>query len=274
MAELSRTFLLDQGIGNMRDRIGWHREGQPELHAGIQISDVNQLTLELNSTPDRLGDYFTPSEIAYCQRRMPSLAARLAGKRAVIEILGETVPWQDIAIEQAGSERPQILLGDQALSLAKERGISSFPISLAHDEDEDLAVAFVLGVNDSSSQLQLGTDIASVEHFKLIKERKHGNRFLGRVYSEEEIHEAGGDAVKLAEKWAGKEAVAKALGTGVWKEGVALQDIRILTGDDGLPYVQLEGAALEQARKIGLQTWMIRIIKHLQTPLAFVIGTS
>lgn len=272
MVELSRFLLLDQGIDNMRDQISWHREGQSESRAGIQIVDVNQLTLELGNTSDRFGHYFTPGEIAYCQRRMPSYAARLAGKRAVIEILGAVVPWQDISIEQAGSERPQIQLGGQALCLAQETGISSFPLSLAHDKE--LAVAFALGVKDSSSQLQLGTDIASLEHLKRIQHRTHGNRFLQRVYSEEELYEARGNAVRLAEIWAGKEAVAKALGTGVWKEGVALQEIGILTGNDSLPYVQLKGAALDQASKIGLQTWMIRIIKHPETPLAFVIGTS
>ena len=54
----------------------------------------------------------------------------------------------------------------------------------------------------------------------------------------------------LAARFAAKEAVAKALGTGI--TGFAFRDIEILNGPDGRPTVTLHGGAAEVALAAGI----------------------
>ena len=55
----------------------------------------------------------------------------------------------------------------------------------------------------------------------------------------------------LAARFAAKEAVAKALGTGI--SGFAFRDIEVLTDDNGRPIVTLHAGALEVARAAGVE---------------------
>src|SRR5690606_39110550 len=75
-------------------------------------------------------------------------------------------------------------------------------------------------------------------------------RFIVRVYTEAEIAQAQGANDTLTGIFAAKEAVSKALGTGIGK--VAWQDIEILHAPSGEPGVFLHGVALEVAQAKGL----------------------
>lgn len=259
MIEQNRTFLLKREIDKILEKKGPNTRLQ-----SIKVVDINQLPFKLATVPEGFQYYFTPKEIAYCEKRIVNYAGRLAGKLAVMEVLGEVVPWQDISIEPGISKRPLVKLAGQAKGLAHERGITSMPISISHDEG--LVVAFVMAVSDSLPNLHLGTDISSVRRVRRLHVRQ-GDHFLRGIYTEEEILEAAGDMVILAEKWAIKEAVAKALGIGIWRTGIG-----ILTADDGLPYVNLQGASLIESQKQAITTWEISIIKNQENPIAFVIG--
>src|ERR1051326_5760958 len=88
----------------------------------------------------------------------------------------------------------------------------------------------------------IGTDIVEVVRIGKMIER-HGERFLNRVYTEQEIsycqrrkeyiqHYAG--------RWAAKEAVMKTLGTG-WSRGVAWRDIEVCSSKSGSPSIAIRG---------------------------------
>jgi len=82
-------------------------------------------------------------------------------------------------------------------------------------------------------------------------------RFIWRVYTPAEINQAGDDNEALSGIFAAKEAVSKALGTGIGR--VSWQDIEIVHAPSGEPVVTLRGAALEAAQARGLSKWAVSI---------------
>lgn len=88
--------------------------------------------------------------------------------------------------------------------------------------------------------LGLGNDIIEIERVaRLIK--NHGQRFLDRTFSPDEqsycLNYADSDR-RFAGRFAAKEAIAKALGTG-FREEVSWTGIEILSDPQGKPYVRL-----------------------------------
>ena len=94
----------------------------------------------------------------------------------------------------------------------------------------------------------LGTDIVEVDRIaKMIAD--HGDHFLQRVFTPAEIEHCRPrreSAPHFAGRWAAKEAVMKALGTGFTPD-VGWTDIEILVKPSGQPYIQLHGKALAYA---------------------------
>lgn len=99
-----------------------------------------------------------------------------------------------------------------------------------------------------------GVDIVSLARIEKAVE-KHEAAFLARVCSENEIamYRAIGNPSRrvefLAGRFAAKEAVAKALGTGLGAKGVAMTDLEIQKKESGAPEVILSGPAKEVYRK-------------------------
>lgn len=97
--------------------------------------------------------------------------------------------------------------------------------------------------------IRLGTDIVYIPRIQATVER-FGDRFLQRVYTHAEQLDCGwgknspSEAMinRLAGRWAAKEAVVKALGTG-WR-GVGYTDVEIRRRQSGAPVVHLHGRAL------------------------------
>lgn len=98
--------------------------------------------------------------------------------------------------------------------------------------------------------LGIGCDIIHVPRIARAMEKK---RFLDRVYTMREqsyAHGCGkGAAAAFAARFAGKEAVMKAFGTGL--RGGTLHDIEILPDALGAPQVMLTGYFSELARQRG-----------------------
>jgi len=90
--------------------------------------------------------------------------------------------------------------------------------------------------------MRIGVDLVSVERFRKVFDR-HGELFSARVFTERERTLCSGDARRLAGRFASKEAVSKALGTGIGRLGITFQDIEIDADDMGMPLVVLHGAA-------------------------------
>jgi len=99
----------------------------------------------------------------------------------------------------------------------------------------------------------VGIDIASVARIRGAIER-HGDRFLRKVFRPREIEYCRCRAREfehLAGRFAAKEAVLKALGTGV-ADGASLRDVEVVNNDAGKPDVVLHGAAGDLVRARGI----------------------
>ncbi len=102
--------------------------------------------------------------------------------------------------------------------------------------------------------LGIGTDIVNVK--RLEKGEAFLNRFIRRCLTEEEqqqmirrgLADVSAMVLYLAKRFAAKEAVSKALGTG-FREGIYLSDIEISNDNLGRPTVRLSGNAEKYVQK-------------------------
>lgn len=106
----------------------------------------------------------------------------------------------------------------------------------------------------------IGTDIVECLRIAKMIER-HGELFINRVYTAGEIkycQQRKQATQHFAGRWAAKEAVLKALGTG-WSKGISWRDIEVANYLGGKPHVTLTGGAREAADKLGVGTMLISI---------------
>ncbi len=97
-------------------------------------------------------------------------------------------------------------------------------------------------------------------------------RFLTRVFTPTELTQARDRNDFLTSLFAAKEAVSKALGTGIGL--VAWKDIEIIHLPSGEPTVTLHGNALSIAKQKGLGDWSVSISNDRTKALAIAIGAS
>ncbi len=102
--------------------------------------------------------------------------------------------------------------------------------------------------------------------------RRHGDRYLDRIYTPSELSQAHQQAEYLAGRFAAKEAVAKALGTGIGE--VAWKEIEILGDDQHAPVLNLFGAALLRSQELGLSDWSVSITHSGGQALAFAVAVG
>ena len=98
----------------------------------------------------------------------------------------------------------------------------------------------------------IGIDIIEIARIGAAIKNK---RFIGRVFTEQEIKYCEGrgkqSTASYAARFAAKEAVLKAFGTGL--SGGSLQDIEIICNNRGCPYVQLSGYYALLAKEDGVK---------------------
>ena len=116
-----------------------------------------------------------------------------------------------------------------------------------------------------------GVDIIEIPRIRAVAER-YGERFFRRIYTEGEVAYCRGRAPQLASRFAAKEAVMKALGTGV--RGVRWRDIEIAREPGRAPTVVLHGTALARARSLGLDHLAVSLSHSNEYAVAFVVGDS
>jgi holo-[acyl-carrier protein] synthase len=120
--------------------------------------------------------------------------------------------------------------------------------------------------------LRTGVDLIEIERIGRAVER-HGDRFLTRVFTAGEIIQSCGRLESLAGKFAAKEAAAKALGTGVWRNGIGWLDFEVRKDPEtGAPELDLHRAAAARARKMGLDHWSLSISHDRTHTVAFVVA--
>ena len=105
---------------------------------------------------------------------------------------------------------------------------------------------------------------------------RHGEHFLHRVFTEAELAYCCGrkrEIEHLAGRFAAKEAVFKALGTG-WVSGISWQDVEVCNNEAGRPHVNLSGRCKEIAGTLGIAGILISISHAGSCAIASAIGVG
>ncbi|HBX68729.1 MAG TPA: holo-[acyl-carrier-protein] synthase [Chloroflexi bacterium] len=118
-------------------------------------------------------------------------------------------------------------------------------------------------------KLATGVDILEIERVAGVVERQ-GARFKQRFFTPGELADAGENIASLAARFAAKEAISKALGTGMGR--VPLTDMEVLRDEQRAPQVHLHGEALRVAQSLGLHTWSISLSHSEAYAVAFVVA--
>lgn len=119
-----------------------------------------------------------------------------------------------------------------------------------------------------------GTDLIRISRIGRAM-TQHGERFANRVYGAAELADCGWPERprmdSLAVRFAAKEAVAKALGTGIGPRGVRWTDIEIKRVPGDAPAVALHGAAAQRYHELKGQSISISMSHEADLALAFCV---
>ena len=119
--------------------------------------------------------------------------------------------------------------------------------------------------------ISTGVDIIEIDRIRSTLER-WGDRFLLRIYTEDERAYCRGRPPQLAARFAAKEAAMKALGTG--RQGVGWKEVEVHREPSGAPAIRLHGRAAERAAVLGLTGFAVSMSHSRQYAVAFVIATG
>lgn len=113
---------------------------------GVDLIETARIALALERHGTRfLNRVYTPAEQAYCNGRIPCLAARWAAKEAVAKTLGcgiGDVAFVDIEVGRDARGKPHLILHPRARRVATTLGLDQFHLSLSHTHE--YAIAFVV----------------------------------------------------------------------------------------------------------------------------------
>lgn len=117
----------------------------------------------------------------------------------------------------------------------------------------------------------IGTDIVRVDRMRASIER-YGDKFARRILTASEFAEFRASprpAHFLAKRFAAKEAVAKALGTG-FRDGLSLRDIGVIHDAYGKPQLAYHGKAEDLRRTLNIGAGYLSIADERDYAVAFV----
>ena len=134
-------------------------EGTTEL--GIDIIKVDRIRAAL----DRFGERFsrrvlTDAERRYVRDRPETFAGRWAAKEAVSKVLGlgvRGIGWKDIEIQRLPTGQPAVRLHGRAEQRAEQLGMGRIAVSITHESDYAVAIAF--GVRTAGGRYVFPLDI-------------------------------------------------------------------------------------------------------------------
>jgi holo-[acyl-carrier protein] synthase len=121
----------------------------------------------------------------------------------------------------------------------------------------------------------IGLDLVNIARVQAITERWQ-DRFLQRVYTEDErrtCFRRTSPYASLAGRFAAKEAVLKALGTG-WSAGVSWRDIQVLNDAGGKPVATVRGRTEALIRQAGITCIHVSLSHDGDYAIAEVILTN
>ena len=117
--------------------------------------------------------------------------------------------------------------------------------------------------------LRTGVDLIEIDRFTAACLR-YKQRLLQRLFTSIELAENGENMASLAARFAAKEAVAKAFGTGIG--AISWHDIEICRGTSGEPILHLSGTARRLAEQHHLHTWSLSLSHTQNHAIAFVVA--
>jgi holo-[acyl-carrier protein] synthase len=120
-----------------------------------------------------------------------------------------------------------------------------------------------------SPVLSTGIDIIEIKRFEETVERQ-GEKFLNRIFTEQELSDCGGRFESLAARFAAKEAVSKALGCGIGK--VSWHELEITRNSDDQPGITFHGEASVLAESLNLITWSVSLSHTKELAIAIVVA--
>ena len=111
----------------------------------------------------------------------------------------------------------------------------------------------------------IGTDITECLRIARMIDR-HGDVFINRVYTPAEVtycRSRKQATQHFTGRWAAKEAVLKALGTG-WVHGISWRDVEVRNDAGGRPVVAVRGGVKDLVERLGIAKVLVTI-SHCRT---------
>jgi holo-[acyl-carrier protein] synthase len=119
--------------------------------------------------------------------------------------------------------------------------------------------------------LRTGIDLIEIHRIRAVTGR-YGERFTRRIFTPAELAYCKGRPESLAARFAAKEAVSKALGTGIGP--VSWQEIEIGGSEYEAPRVILHARAERLAKALRLTTWSVSLSHSETHAIAVVVATG
>lgn len=119
--------------------------------------------------------------------------------------------------------------------------------------------------------IRTGADLVDVDRVQQLV-INGGEAFLDQGWTTREQLYCAGDAQRLATRWAAKEAVMKALGTGY--PDIEHRDIEVLSTDGEPPQVSLTGSAARIAADLQLSEWSLTLTHEKGLAMAVVVAAG
>lgn len=159
-------------------------EGTTEL--GVDIVKVARIRATMARFGSRFADrVLTPAEQRYVRDRAETFAGRWAAKEAVSKVLGlgvRGIGWKEIEIERLPTGQPSVRLSGRAAGRAEQLGMGRIAVSISHEAEYAVAVAF--GIRTAGGRYVFPLDID-----ERLDERER--RLLARFERLRALQEAG-----------------------------------------------------------------------------------
>ena len=171
---------------------------------GIDIIKVDRIRASI----ERFGERFskrvlTPGEQRYVRMRPETFAGRWAAKEAVSKVLGlgvRGIGWRDIEVERLPTGQPSIRLHGRAAARADQLGMDRIAVSITHESDYAVAIAF--GVRTTGGKYVFPLDIDErlddrerllLARMERLRELHAANAELDRVVATDPATDPGGE---------------------------------------------------------------------------------
>ncbi|NLN83339.1 MAG: holo-ACP synthase [Firmicutes bacterium] len=145
-------------------------------------------------------------------------------------------------------------------------------------EEEDFEkILFSVLANHSPPLASVGVDVVDIARIERALD-EWGVDYIKKMFSAKEYEqwqekEKGLNAASLAGRWAAKEAVVKALGTG-FSQGITWRQVQVFTDAKGQPYVELEGQAKLKSDELEIKSFLLSITHESDKAAAVVIASK